>query len=111
MGKAMPKRYSRHYYDMYRLGHSDVAARAIAQPKLLAKVIAFKEKSYHTPWARPADARPGTLKLTPQAERLAELAADYGSMQPMIFGEAPAFDDVVAFMSDLESRINATART
>ncbi|MDP9860661.1 hypothetical protein J2S71_002357 [Olsenella profusa DSM 13989] len=29
----------------------------------------------------------------------------------MIFGEAPAFDDVVAFMSDLESRINATART
>ncbi|MDP9860660.1 hypothetical protein J2S71_002356 [Olsenella profusa DSM 13989] len=81
MGKAMPKRYSRHYYDMYRLGHSDVAARAIAQPKLLAKVIAFKEKSYRTPWARPADARPGTLKLTPQAERLAELAADYGSMQ------------------------------
>lgn len=108
-GKAMPRRYARHYYDLYRLGRSDVAERAIAQPELLARVVAFKEKFYRTPWSKLADAKPGTLKLSPQPERLEELAADYERMRPMIFGEVPAFDDVVAFMSDLESRINGTA--
>ena len=105
-GKAMPKRYARHYYDMYKLGHSDVAERAIAQPGLLAKVVAFKEKFYRTPWSKLPDAKPGTLKLSPQPERLAELEADYESMRPMIFGNVPTFEEIVAFMGELENRIN-----
>lgn len=40
-GKAMPRRYSRHYYDMYRLGHSFVLGRAVAQPGLLEQVVRF----------------------------------------------------------------------
>lgn len=103
----MPKRYARHYYDMYKLGHSDIAERAIAQPELLAKVVAFKEKFYRTPWSKLPDAKPGTLKLSTQPERLAELEADYESMRPMIFGGMPAFEDVVKFMTKLEQRINA----
>lgn len=47
--KTMPRRYSRHYYDMYRLGHSEIADRAIAHPELFAKVVAFKEKFYRRP--------------------------------------------------------------
>ena len=105
-GKAMPRRYARHYYDMYKLGHSDVAERAIAQPELLAKVVAFKEKFYRTPWAKLPDAKPGTLKLSPQPERLAELEADYEFMRPMMFGDVPAFEEIVDFMSELEGRIN-----
>ena len=38
-GKAMPRRYSRHYYDMYRLGHSFVLGRAVAQPGLLEHTL------------------------------------------------------------------------
>lgn len=106
-GKAMPRRYARHYYDMYRLGHSDVAASAIAQPELLSKVVAFKEKFYRTPWSKLADAKPSTLKLAPQEARLAELEADYIAMRPMIFGEVPAFEDIVAYMDKLEELINA----
>ena len=82
-GKAMPRRYSRHYYDMYRLGHSFVLGRAVAQPGLLEQVVRFKEKFYRTPWAKLADARPGTLRLAPPKGRLDELAADYASMRPM----------------------------
>ena len=108
-GKAMPRRYARHYYDMYRLMRSDVAARAIAQPELLARVVAFKEKFYRTPWSRLANAKPGTLKLAPQPERMGELEADYDAMRPMIFGEAPAFDDIVEAMRKLESLINGKA--
>ena len=104
--KAMPRRYARHYYDMYRLAHSDIAGRAIAQPELLARVVAFKEKFYRTPWSKLADAKPGTLKLAPQSERLSELGADYKAMQPMLFGDVPPFDDIVACMVELERRIN-----
>ena len=74
-GKAMPRRYSRHYYDMYRLGHSFVLGRAVAQPGLLEQVVRFKEKFYRTPWAKLADARPGTLRLAPPKGRLGELVA------------------------------------
>lgn len=105
-GKAMPRRYARHYYDMYQLGHSNVADRAIAQPELLAEVVAFKEKFYRTPWSKLADAKPGTLVLVPQRDRLSELEADYRSMQPMIFGDAPEFADIVAYMAELEQLIN-----
>ena len=101
-GKAMPKRYARHYYDMYKLGHSNVVEKAIAQPELLAKVVMFKEKFYRTPWSKLLDAKPGTLKLSPQPERLAELEADYESMRPMIFGDVPTFADIVKFMTKLE---------
>ena len=105
-GKAMPRRYARHYYDMHRLAQSDVAARAMGQPELLARVVAFKEKFYRTPWSKLADAKPGTLKLAPQPERMGELEADYDAMRPMIFGEAPAFGDVVETMRELERLIN-----
>lgn len=104
--KALPRRYARHYYDMYRLGHSDVLDRAVAQPDLLARVVAFKEKFYRTPWAKLADAKPGSLRLAPQEGRLVELEADYRSMRPMIFGDAPSFDEVISYMRELEFVIN-----
>lgn len=102
----MPRRYSRHYYDMYRLGHSFVLGRAVAQPDLLAKVVRFKEKFYRTPWAKLADAKPGTLRLVPPKGRFAELAADYASMQPMLFGRYPSIEEVIAYMAELEETIN-----
>lgn len=105
-GKAMPRRYSRHYYDMYRLGHSFVLERAVARPDLLAQVVMFKEKFYRTPWAKLADAKPGTLRLVPPKSRLAELAADYASMRAMLFGDYPSIEEVIAYMAELEETIN-----
>lgn len=104
--KTMPRRYSRHYYDMYRLGHSEIADRAIALPELLAKVVAFKEKFYRTPWSKLADARPGTLKLVPLGYRVPELQLDYESMRSMLFGKVSPFEDVLAFIGQLEETIN-----
>ena len=104
--KAMPRRYSRHYYDMYRLGHSFVLERAIAQPDLLAQVVKFKEKFYRTPWAKLADAKPGSLRLAPPKGRLAELEADYASMRPMLFGNYPSIEEIVAYVAELEKDIN-----
>ena len=91
---------------MYRLGHSEIADRAIAHPELLAKVVAFKEKFYRTPWSKLADARPGTLKLVPLGYRVPELQLDYDSMRSMLFGKVSPFEDVLAFIGQLEETIN-----
>ena len=40
---------------------------------------------------------------------MAELEADYAAMRPMIFGEAPAFDDIMETTRDLEDLINGKA--
>lgn len=79
---------------------------AVAQPGLLEQVARFKEKFYRTPWAKLADAGPGTLRLAPPKGRLDELAADYASMRPMLFGSYPSIDEIVAYMAELEETIN-----
>ena len=106
-GKRMPRRYSRHYYDLYRLGNSPVLERALEDTALLARVVEFKEKFYRTPWARLSEACPGSLRLVPPEFRVGELEADYRSMAPMLFGEYPTFEEIVRYMGDLEERINA----
>ena len=37
-----PSRYSRHYYDLYRLAHSDIKERALGDTALLKSVVGFK---------------------------------------------------------------------
>lgn len=110
-GKAMPRRYARHYYDLYRLAHTEVADSAIARSDLLADVVAFKEKFYRTPWAKLVEAKPGTLRLIPRESRIAELSEDYDSMRPMIFGESPSLSDIIACMGELEERVNGISKS
>ena len=108
--KAMPRRYARHYYDMFKLGHSSVLNKALVQAELLSHVVAFKEKFYRTPWAHLSSATIGTIKLAPQTSRLQELESDYTAMQAMIFGNAPSFLEIVSYMAELQDMINSTAR-
>jgi hypothetical protein len=52
-------------------------------------------------------ARPGTLRLCPNPDRLPDLRADYRNMQPMMFDDpAPMFDDVMTRLESLERLIN-----
>ena len=37
---------------------------------------------------------------------LDELAADYASMRPMLFGSYPSIDEIIAYMLELEETIN-----
>jgi len=104
--ESMPSRHSRHYYDMYQMGHSFVKDKASADLGLLERVVAFKEKFYRTPWANLEDAAPGTLKLTPPAFRITQLRRDYTAMQEMITGVRPSLDEIVSYMGELEGEIN-----
>lgn len=107
--KPMPRRYARHYYDMYRLCNSEVLGSALDQIDLLERVVRFKEKFYRTPWARLSEAKVGTLRLRPQESRLGELESDYKSMRDMLFGDVPGFEEILSQIASLEGEINHLA--
>jgi hypothetical protein len=107
----IPQRYSRHYYDLYKLAVSRVRTSALADPKLLQDVVAFKQRFYPSAWARYDLAIPGSLKLLPTSPpHVGHLARDYEEMQVMLFGAPPKFQDILDELRNLEAEINATAR-
>ena len=103
---AMPLRYSRHYYDLYKLAASPVSTSAIADLQLLRDVVAFKQRFYPSGWARYEDAVPGSFKLIPADAHLAELRRDYSGMEVMIHGKMPDFDQIIDALRSLEEQIN-----
>jgi len=104
---SIPSRYSRHYYDLYKLATSAEGKAAVQDLKLLADVVAFKRKFYPRAWARYDLAVPGTLRLLPQEGALPHLAQDYQAMQEMIFEKAPpTFEEIIAGLQTLEKEIN-----
>lgn len=103
---VLPSRYSRHYYDLYCMAKFPVKDRALADPDLLARVVAFKDKFYRCPWARYDLAKRGTMRLMPPEYNIPKLIEDYDHMQNMIFGDKPAFDEILDSIYDLEKEIN-----
>ena len=104
--KPLPSRYSRHYYDLYRLSRLQIRDEALSQFDLLHDVVQFKMQFYRCPWARYEDAKPGSLRLLPPAYNEAELRKDYQAMQGMLFGTVPGFDEIISGLAALEKAIN-----
>lgn len=104
---AMPKRYSRHYYDLYCIAHSENKNAAFEDLELLKKVVNFKMKFFPRKWAKYEEAILGTIKLVPPAFRFDSLRADYEDMAEMMFGQYPSFDDLMDYIQTLENEINA----
>ena len=104
--KALPERYSRHYYDVAMMAQGPIRSEALSDMALLAQVVKHKETFYPSGWARYDLARPGTLRLVPKEERIAGLEWDYRNMGVMIFGEPPAFWDILVTIRNLEQEID-----
>jgi hypothetical protein len=103
---SMPPRYSRHYYDLYRMSLTPVKDAAFSRLDLLKKVVEFKMKFYPRSWAKYSEAVPGTLKLIPPEFRLPALQEDYKAMQDMLYGDIPTFETVLSSVRILEAEIN-----
>lgn len=104
--RPFPSRYSRHYYDLYKMMNSSVKDSALADNDLLERVVKFKDKFYRCPWAKYDLANRGTMKLLPPDYNMFKLRADYEHMQNMLFGEKPTFDEIMNAMAKLEVEIN-----
>ena len=104
--KPIPDRYSRHYYDVAMLARGPIRSEALSDMTLLAQVVRHKETFYPSAWARYDLARPGSLRLVPREERIAALERDYRNMRVMIFGEPPAFSQIIETLNALERDVN-----
>jgi hypothetical protein len=104
--KALPGRYSRHYYDVAMLAQGPIRAEALADKDLLAQVVRHKETFYPSAWARYDLARPGSFHVMAAENRIASLERDYRDMAVMIFGEPPAFGGIMETLTALEHEIN-----
>jgi hypothetical protein len=104
--KALPARYSRHYYDMYRLSCLPIRDKALSNMELLREVVEFKIRFYRCPWAMYENAKPGSLRLSPPSHNVDELRKDYRAMQAILFGSIPSFDDIMTGLAELERSIN-----
>ena len=104
---TIPARYSRHYYDLYKLAGSPIKQAAHSDLPLLGAVVEFKERFYYSSWARYDLAKPGTFRLSPPQSQLAALERDYRAMRDMFFREPPQFGEILAELSELEREINA----
>ena len=104
--KPQPQRFSRHYYDVFKMLDSDIEADALSDPDLLKDVVSFKKRFYPSGWANYDTAVPETMKLIPPKEMIDKLKADYKMMEEMIFGEYPDFDTIIESLREFEQRLN-----
>ena len=57
-----------------------------------------------------ASAAPGTFSLRPVGDMIERLARDYDNTRAMIFGDAPAFEDIMSSVGEIEDSLNAPAK-
>ncbi|MGJ4898648.1 nucleotidyl transferase AbiEii/AbiGii toxin family protein [Bradyrhizobium oligotrophicum] len=100
------QRISRHYYDVYRLLDSDVGLTASSDLALGVDCVRHARMFFNSPDLNLATAVPGSFTLSPNRDMATELTRDYAAMAGMIFGEAPALEEVLGRVAELEARIN-----
>lgn len=101
------QRVSRHYYDLHRLLSEDIANKAVADADLGRDCVRHARVFFNSPDLDLATAEPGSFVLRPADAMLEPLRRDYLAMTGMIFGDAPAFEHVMADIAELETRVNA----
>lgn len=99
-------RKSRHYYDLVKLARHELGAQALAAIGMLEIVARDKSLLFRSGKARYDLAKPGSLRLVPNDEQLESLRDDYARMQVMFYETPPAFDELMAELRGLETRIN-----
>ena len=105
-GRTAADGLSRHYYDLYQLSGRDIGRQALDRVDLLKRVVAHKRLFFASAWAHYETAIPGGFHLVPPEERMSALKADYARMREMIFGDAPAWEEIIRGLRELEDRVN-----
>jgi predicted nucleotidyltransferase component of viral defense system len=104
--KPQPARYSRHYYDLFKLIQSDIKSQALSNIALLEQVVDFKRRFYQCKTCNYDLAKVGTLKLVPPEHILKAVRHDYKAMKEMIYGDYPSFDEILVVLINFEDELN-----
>jgi len=102
------QRVSRHYYDIHRLMESPAGNKAMEDRALAADCVQHARMFFYRRELGLETAEPGSFTLSPTDGMIDALRRDYGAMSTMIFGEVPAFEDVLASIRSAEQHLNAS---
>ena len=105
--RKFPERYSRHYYDVYKMGNSYLLNSALEKINLLKNVVDFKKRFYPCGWAKYDLAVPETIQLMPSEYNSEFLRNDYKKMESMIYGDYPTWDEILEYLQILENKIHS----
>ena len=102
------KKYmARHYYDLFQLIRRGVADRAADDPDLFRRIAEHREIYFRYAWVDYRTLKPGSLRLVPMENQMADWKADYTGMQrEMFYGEVPTFDEVMKAVGEFQQRFN-----
>jgi Uncharacterized conserved protein len=102
--KMTPRRYSRHFYDIYRLSFSPYYLSALSQPNILDDVILMKDTFFPDTWMKCAEMKKN-FTIIPGEERLQALEQDYEQMQFMLYGPVPSWQTILFRLREVEKDI------
>ena len=100
---------SRHYYDLHCLLGSDVGKAALADTNLDADCVRHARMFFDRSDYDLASAVPGTFVIAPADAMVGALSRDYDNTTAMIFGDPPAFKEILASAERIERTINSAA--
>lgn len=104
---AMRFRHSRDLYDVYCLSKHESGKKALKDLRLLATVVENKQLYFYAAWPKYDLAKPETLRLAPNSQRITDLKRDYKKMGEMIFGRQPNFNEIIEQLVKIEQTLNA----
>ncbi len=100
-------RMSRHWSDVAVMSTASRFADDRVSLDLLTTVVAFKKVYFAANWAHYETAVPGTLNIVPNESLQKVLRNDYKQMEEMFPTNRLHFDEILARLKTLQSRINA----
>ncbi len=87
-----------------------MGSTAMANRPLFSRVAEHREIFFRYAWVDYSAHKPGTFRLSPPADHVANWRADYREMLgPMFFGETPTFAQLMEAAAEFEHAFNATA--
>ena len=99
------QRITRHYYDVYRLLNSPVGREALSDMALGIDCAHHARMFFNRPDFDLDDTVAGNFSPAPADGMLQALERDYDSMSGMIFGQVPAFANVMNAAREIEARL------
>lgn len=99
----IPERFSRHYADTAALAKYPEVIKAIRHHDLRDRVVSLKNLFFRSSWTSYTEAKPGTFRLVPRAERLPALRRDYQLMRDMYLNDPLSFNEILSILDLLRN--------
>ena len=101
------QRVSNNYYDLHCLFRSEISKPALADLDLGADCVRHARLIFGRPDYDLSSAVPGTFAVAPTGAMVDALSRDYANTISMIFGEAPAFQEILESADKIEKALNS----